>query len=202
MTRNGALAAAALVLGAAAAVTGNPVPGLDRAALLEADAAAGRTHVIAVAEWIRAREPGLALIDLRRAADTPRLPGAIHRSLADLDTMTLDPAGRIVVYGDEPARAAQAWLVLRLRGHRAVSYLEYGIQDWTSAILAPVLPDSATDDERAAWPRVAELSRYFGGLPSRGGDRPAIGRVAWMPSAGTGGAPAPVPAARRVGCGF
>lgn len=201
MNVRAALAVVALGLGALAAATAEPAD-RQRAALMAA-AGESRVDVLTVARWLRAREPGLILVEVGSAGEGggPSLPGALHRTIADLDTMGVDRARRLVVYADTPALAAQAWLVLRLAGHLSVSYLDDGVRDWVDGVLSPVLPDSATADERAVWPVVAELSRYFGGLPSRGGPRPPGGRLAWFAPAAALPADSRAPV-RRVGCGF
>ena len=51
-------------------------------------------------------------------------------------------------------------------GHRP-RILERGVLGWIDGVVSPVLP-AGTADERARYRRVAEVSRYFGGMPRVG----------------------------------
>jgi rhodanese-related sulfurtransferase len=158
-----------------------------------------------VARWLRAQRADLEIVDLRASSayEDFHLPGAVNHTLAE--TVTLRPTGArtLVVYAEPGPKAAQAWLVLRSRGHERVYYLERGVGDWLDGIVGPVLPDSATAAEQAAWPALSELSRYFGGLPTRGGPRPLGARLAWFEDpAGVLTDAGKVQEARRRGCGF
>ena len=89
------------------------------------------------------------------------------------DVATLAPAARetLVLYSEGGAHAAQAWVLLRARGHEHVYFLRGGLLDWMDDVMNPVVAgDSAT--------RISALSRYFGGVP-----RAASGATPALPAA-------------------
>jgi rhodanese-related sulfurtransferase len=202
-----ALAGLALGLGLLAAVAGEPRPPAA-AALAVAEAVErgeGKLHVLELARRIRAGSASLELVDLRAEAAFRRLqlPGAVRRSLPDLLEASPDARRILVVYAGPGPAAAQAWVLLRSRGHQRVYYLEDGVSAWLAGVMSPVLPADATPAERNAWPEVAELSRFFGGQPVTGGVRPTDGRLAWRDDpAGVGRDEPMVLRARRRGCGL
>jgi hypothetical protein len=71
-----------------------------------------------------------------------------------------------VLYGDEVS-VARALRSLA-GGPGSVRYMVDGVGEWLSEIMNPVIAPDATPEERAAFDRVAELSRYFGGMPRVG----------------------------------
>jgi rhodanese-related sulfurtransferase len=208
VTVRGRLALAAGTLGLLAALAGDARPAsgaVDPALLAAVERGEGRVGIVEVARWLRAQRADLEIVDLRtRAAYADfHLPGSVNRALADVAALRPTVARTLVVYADPGPKAAQAWLVLRSLGHERVYYLERGVGDWLDGIVSPVLPDSASPAERAAWPAVTELSRYYGGLPSRGGPRPPGARLAWFEDpAGALTDAGEVHQARRRGCGF
>ncbi|MGE0555441.1 MAG: rhodanese-like domain-containing protein [Gemmatimonadales bacterium] len=207
MSRHARLALAALTLGLLAALAGQPRPAGISPALVEAIAQGeGRLSVVELARWIKSRRADLTLLDLQADEDFGafHIPTAERVELAELERTGLDPARTIVLYGGAGPIPAQAWLLLRAKGFGRVYYLERGVSDWLEAIEHPVLPDEATEAELAAWPEIGELSRYFGGLPRRGGPRPTEGTPAWLddPTGGRSAERAMVEKARRRGCGF
>lgn len=206
MTTRSLLAAAAALLGLLAGAAGDPVPaGPSTAVAAAVDRSEGRVGVIELARWIRARRPDLLLVDLRPPEDFAdfRLPGARNQGLPALVSEPPQRGRIVVVYAAPGPLAAQAWVLLKARGWARVFYLDAGVASWLDGILNPTLPDDATPAERARWPEVQELSRYFGGLPARGGPRPAHGHPAWFddPTGGSTDRPS-VDLTRRRGCGF
>lgn len=136
-----------------------------------------------LAAWIRGREPGLRVLDLRAAveAELVRLPRAERVPADGLD------AGRfradellVLVSGDGGGAAPEAWARLRARGHLRVRVLEGGADRWVDDVLSPTLAPDASPEAVAAFRRTSELSRYFGGVPrvlapGEAGPRPAGG---------------------------
>jgi hypothetical protein len=142
------LAALALIAAALAALVRNPQPPLGR----------DEVSAVQLAEWIRARRPGLLVLDTRRADALARdgLPGARPAGAA-ADAV----ADTLVLYAEEdladlPARLPRASRVLRLRG---------GLKAWNSQVLFPVRRSDASARERRDFAARAGLSRYFGGSP-------------------------------------
>ncbi len=172
-TTNGLLAAAALVLGVGAPVAGSPYRGDAHRAPPAAEpvawvpAADGRVSALLVAEWLRERKPGLRISDLRGvdAYERFHLPKAEPVAPQDLLPEAFSRDETVVVYGPDSAEARLAASTLREAGIGQAYYLADGVAEWLTEILNPTLSPDAAPEERAAWERTAELSRYFGGLP-------------------------------------
>ena len=164
MTPNKFLTGAALTLAMLAAVAGSPFPvdadrrSPDRGAVVD---------VVDVAQWIRGRREGLQIVDVRSAESFTQfnIPTARNIPIAELGVGGLDTAAMVVVYGDIADVEERARVILDALGFDSVFVLPVGADQWVSEILNPMVARDASDAERAAFDRVAELSRYFGGLP-------------------------------------
>jgi rhodanese-related sulfurtransferase len=196
MTTARALGVVALLLGVLAAFAPDPrragtigKVGADNLAAA-IDGGEGEVSPLQLAAWIREHAPGLRVIDLRDEADYAgaHVPTAERQALADLAGLA---AGEhtLVLYGGPDNRAAQAWVLLRLLGHARAFYLSGGIAAWDSQVLHPVLSPAALSP--ADFRRLADLSRYFGGLPLSGTGPNAITSV-------LGSRPAPATTPRRA----
>lgn len=130
------------------------VPLAQLATTIEAE----EDHITAteLAEWIRARKRGLRVLDLRTTAEyeTYRIPTSTNVTLPSLVESTYAPDDTLVLISDGGAHAAQAWVLMRARGHAHVYFLRGGMQEWLDTIAEPDKP--------------TELSRYFG-KPRRNG---------------------------------
>jgi len=172
MTATRLLAFAAGAAALLAAFAGAP----DASSLTRAEA---RAHVeaIDVAHWIR-EQRRVHVLDLRDQSAYQELavPTAMHATLAELATLAVPRADTIVVYATDGLIAAQARDVLHSGGWKHVYILSGGIYGWATDVLNPSLPEHATAEQEAAFARVSELSRYFGGVPRRGD--PAAAAVA------------------------
>jgi uncharacterized membrane protein YedE/YeeE/rhodanese-related sulfurtransferase len=140
-----------------------------------------RTHAIAteivreadhidaldLAGLIKAGAPGLRVLDLREDLDTSTylIPGARPVSITALDSLTVTVGDRLVLYSDGGAHAAQAWVLLRVRGIRNALVLKDGMAAWEDEVLAPMLPAVEHDSARARFARAKDLSLWFGGFP-------------------------------------
>ena len=166
------LGAVALALGALAIVAGSPrvqgnarvdVAGLARTVEHEDD------HVTALelAEWIRVKRPNLRVVDVRdsNAFETYHIPRAERIALSELVSTPFNKHETIVLYSDGGAHAAQAWVFLRALGHDRVYFLRGGLYEWLDDVMNPAIASTASDSSRASFAKVAELSRYFGGVP-------------------------------------
>jgi rhodanese-related sulfurtransferase len=173
------LAGAALVLGALAAASGDALRG-----------SASRPDEITalqLARWIREARPGLRLVDLRDAEsfDAFRIPGADRLSLDELQRGPWTPGASVVVYSDGAVAAHRALDILHAAGVRNAWVLRGGVGEWVSTIVSPVLPASPTPEQAATAREIAELSRWFGGVPRIGEAHPtsadslraALGRI-------------------------
>jgi uncharacterized protein len=120
-----------------------------------------------LARLIKARESGLRILDLREKLDTSSyvIPGAFALSMKDLDTVRVEPGERLVLYSDGGAHAAQAWVLLRVRGIRDVLVLKDGMAAWEDEVLSPLLPSVPDDSATSRFKQAKELSLWFGGFP-------------------------------------
>jgi hypothetical protein len=48
-----------------------------------------------------------------------------------------------------------------------VYFLRNGLHEWLDDVMSPTIAEGAPADAQAAFDRVAELSRFFGGMPRR-----------------------------------
>lgn len=170
MTRR-VLAGAAALLGVLALFAGSPYaerPDVDVARLASAIAHED-DHITAVelAEWIRARKPGLRVIDLRTEGEwnAYHLPRAERMAIESLASASFEPSETVVLVSGGGAHAAQAWVLLRVRGHRQVYFLRGGVREWIDDVMNPTVAADASPAARAAFQRVSDVSRYFGGVP-------------------------------------
>jgi rhodanese-related sulfurtransferase len=209
MTLRGALAGVAAIGGLLAVFAGSPYLGrhaeIDVRALASA-VAHEDDHVTAVelAGWIRGKKQGLRVVDLQPDADfaTYHIPTAQHVALESLPSTPFDATDTLVLYSGGGAHAAQAWVFLRALGYRRVYFLRGGVREWLDEVMSPTLEPDAGPAARAAFQRVASLSRYFGGVPRIGGVAAARSLV---PDSGDASqphsSPKPTPAEiRRRGC--
>jgi rhodanese-related sulfurtransferase len=196
MTRvRGALAIVAATLGLAAAVAGSR-PAVD-ASQLALEIEAERDHITApeLAERIMRQDPMLHLVDLRTRSeyDQFHIPTATHATLEALARHALPTNASIVLYSEGGVHSAQAWVLLRLRGHRDVRFLREGIYEWLARVMEPRLAVDATPVERADFVRAEEQSRFFGGQPRSSVARTDVPAGYWTSAspaaaAGEGGA--------------
>jgi hypothetical protein len=119
--------------------------------------------------------------------------------------MDLPRSTPIVVYADGGTRAAQAWVLLRLRGYQDVAFLRDGVYEWIARVHEPQLPSDATVAERVEFERRAALSRYFGGQPHLDVPRAEVATGYWITESETARSAARdssllVAAIRRRGC--
>jgi rhodanese-related sulfurtransferase len=158
MTVRRSLAVLAVAGGLLAAVSGSPyraknaVLDVDRIA---AAVAAEEDHVTAVelAQWIRDREPGLRILDLRTKDefDDYHVPRSERVPIDALSATPFRATDTIVLISDGGAHAAQGWVLLQALGQRNVYFLRGGIREWLDDVMSPA--------------RSSELTEYFGGVP-------------------------------------
>lgn len=175
-----ALASTALVLGALAAASGD-------VSSREAERHSDEITALELARWIRDARPGLRVVDLRDAEsfEAFSIPGADRMSSDDLVRARWEPNATVVVYADSALAAQRAHETLRSAGVRDAWVLKGGVEEWVNTIASPVLPANPTPDEAAASHEIAEMSRWFGGVPRVGEPRPttsdslraALGRI-------------------------
>jgi rhodanese-related sulfurtransferase len=171
--RKFAVVAAALALAAAAV----DLKGVD-AGSLAAEIETERDHISApdLANLIMAGDPALQVLDLRTPSEFARMhiPGARQASIDALSREPLPRNAIIVLYSEGGAHAAQAWVLLRMRGHRRVFFLREGLFEWLARVREPRLAVDATARERADFVRAREMSRFFGGVAREGVPRAEV----------------------------
>lgn len=209
MTSHKILAGAAIAFGIAAAAAGEPARSGARIDLnaIAADVENEADHVdaITLAESIRGQRPGLRVIDLRSTAEFDELsiPTAEHMSVAEAAALEVPRATPIVLYSEGGTHAAQVWFMLRARGYTDVRFLREGMYEWAARVMSPMLPVDPTPAELAEYNRVADLSRYFGGVPRRDMPRDALAPGYWRTEANGASSHQAVDAVknvRRRGC--
>lgn len=172
----GSLALLAALAGSDAA----RAPGGVGPAELTAELASGDALVdpLVLAAMIRDRA-AVRLLDVRDSSAFIRfsLPTAVHATLPELARLVAEEESSgvgapIVVYDDGGGDALRAWLLLRRLGHPDVRLLRAGVAGWLDHVLSPTLP-AGSAEERARFEQVADLSRYFGGMPRVGTPRSA-----------------------------
>lgn len=160
------LAGTALVLGALAAASGG-------VSSREARSTPDEVTALELAHWIRDARPGLRVVDLRDAEsfEAFSIPGADRMSSDDLVRARWAPNATVVVYADGALAAQRAHAMLRAAGVRDAWVLKGGVGEWVNTIASPVLPANPTPEEAAASREIAEMSRWFGGVPRAGEPR-------------------------------
>jgi uncharacterized protein len=191
------LVVAAAALGLAAAVTElRPVDAVSLATEIEAEL----DHISApeLGDVIMRGDPALRLFDLRSPADFARMhiPGARHATIETLAREPLPRDATVVLYSEGGAHAAQAWVLLRLRGYRRVRFLREGMFEWLTRVLEPRLASDATASERADFARAVEMSRFFGGMAREGVPRAEVPVGYWNEPPSPNGPPGGATAAR------
>lgn len=164
--------------GLSAAAIGSGAGSAAGALQLASEIAAERDHISApqVAERLMAGDATLRLFDLRSTAEFEQMhiPTAEH---ASIETLLRDPLPRhatIVLYSEGGAHAAQAWMLLRMRGYQRVFVLREGLYEWIARVIEPRLAADATPGERTAFDEATRYSRFFGGLPRTGVPRAEV----------------------------
>lgn len=172
-----------------AAVEGRPSSSAARLETVAAEIVREEDHVdaIEIAGWIQAGREDLRILDVREAVDTSDyvIPGARVVPIAQLATLTIGPSEFVVLYSEGGAHAAQAWVLLRMRGLTNVRVLKDGMAAWEDEVMSPLIVNGLAGVDSLRQERQRELSLWFGGTP-RTSAAPAI-----VPVGGTvGGTPA------------
>jgi uncharacterized protein len=164
------LEAVALTLGIAfVAVDARPRIPAEQVSVLASQITREEDHVgaLQLAEWIRQRRPGLRVIDVREGLDssTYRIPGAESVPLDSLSSLHVARGEQIVLYSDGGAHAAQAWVLLSMRGIDGVKVLKDGMAAWEDEVLSPLPPAASDDSAQQRFRRARDLALWYGGHP-------------------------------------
>jgi rhodanese-related sulfurtransferase len=180
-----ALATLAATLALAAALV-DARPAVD-ASTLAAEIEEQRDHISApeLADRIMRRDPALHIFDLRARADYDafHIPSATHTTLDELSRASFPRDASVVLYSEGSAHAAQAWVLLRLRGVRKVHFLREGVYEWIARVREPRLAVDASPRERTEFERGVAHSRFFGGMARTSVPRSEVPDGYWTGSA-------------------
>jgi rhodanese-related sulfurtransferase len=201
LSLNGRLALTAFVLGVLALFAGTPYHGADatintKELSLTMATDADQVGVTTLADWIIQGKSNFRVVDLRHAAAYAEyhIPPAENIPVAGLGQSSLLHNEKIILYADDGARAAQAWMLLKAKGYKGVYILRGGLDVWKDSVLFPRIPGNPTPAQVVEFARAREVSRFFGGTPQAlSGDSTATGQVAMpkltMPASQPAGAP-------------
>jgi hypothetical protein len=205
LSLNQKLGATALALGALA-VFANVMP--DRTVTVHAkelltSVERREDHVTPqeLAAWIVEGRSDYRLVDIRddKAYAEYHIPTAENVPLASVLDGPLGRTDKIVLYGEGGIHAAQAWMVLKGRGHTQVYTLLEGLDAWKEKVLFPVMPLNPDPEQQALFERAVQVAKFFGGQPraaaASGAEPPALPTQAAVPAV----APPTLPAAARGG---
>ena len=159
------LAVTAATLGGAAALTGVHSSVSAAQLALEIDQQKDHISAVDVGDILMRGDVAVHIFDLRShdEFESFHIPSAVQSDVATLARLNLSHDETIVLYSAGGAHAAQAWMLLRMRGYRKVYFLREGLYEWTSLVTDPRLAIDATPAERSAYEHSKVLSRFFGG---------------------------------------
>jgi rhodanese-related sulfurtransferase len=149
-----------------ATVVSQRVKAAETEAAVKAIAAdAGHVTASELAQWILEKRQDYQLIDLRDRwhFDDYHIPTAINIPFAELfradNLQRIDRQKKVVVYGLGAGNAAQAQLLLSMKGYRAYS-LEDGIIAWWDELMTPTSIRSAKPTS-SGYQQARQLREYF-----------------------------------------
>jgi rhodanese-related sulfurtransferase len=172
ISRNTKLGLLVCLLGMVAAFAGSPYKGsrvsidtLDLAGIVQREV--DHVNPVDLADWIIKGKSDYRLIDLRTRAefDQYHIPSAENIPLATLPDYGLERNKKIVLYSEGGIHSAQAWFLLRALGYKSVYMLRGGLDDWKDSVLFPAMPVNPSPEELAAFAKMTEVSKFFGGAP-------------------------------------
>lgn len=175
LTVNQKLAILAGVLGFLAIFAGSPYTGntttmnvKDLALLVEKEV--DHVSVDELADWIIQGKAGYRLIDLRSAKEFGgyHIPTAENIAVGSLTDAGLLRNESIILYSEGGAHSAQAWFLLKAQHYKNVYLLKDGLAEWKERILFPAIADNASAEEKGAFEKRKEISKFFGGSPQSG----------------------------------
>lgn len=203
MSLNGKLALLIGLLGLMAVIAGNPYSGysvnLDTKELsMIVQKEVDHVTPVELADWIIQGRSDYRLIDLRSAGEFSQyhIPTAENVPLSQLSDYGLARNEKVVLYSEGGIHSAQAWFLLQAEGFSGVYILRGGLDEWKDQVLYPASPPTTDDAQAAAFEKMKEVSRHFGGAPRAAGQEPAQIEIPALPKLETP-ASTPVNAARQ-----
>lgn len=212
LSLNGRLAAIAFLLGFVALFAGSPYKGAGatvntKELSIAMATGADQVAVTTLADWIIQGKADFRVVDLRPEASYAEyhIPPAEHISVAGLAQSSLQRNEKVILYAEDGARAAQAWMLLRAKGYKGVYLLRGGLEAWKDSVLFPRIPENPTPSQVVEFARAREVSKFFGGTPQAlagdvaGAQTIAMPKLA-MPAPAAAGAPGAVKKKKKEGC--
>jgi rhodanese-related sulfurtransferase len=212
LSLNGRLAAIAFVLGFVAIFAGSPYKGAVATVNtkeLSITMATGADQVSAttLADWIIQGKADFRVVDLRPAAAYAEyhVPAAENVPVAGLAQSSLQRNEKVILYAEDAARAAQAWMLLRAKGYKGVYMLRGGLEAWKDSVLFPRVAANPTPAQVVEFARAREVSKFFGGTPQAAagdstGTQPIVMPKLTMPSSPVAGPAGATKKKKKEGC--
>ena len=212
LSLNGRLAAIAFVLGFVALFAGSPYTGAGatvntKELSIVMATGADQVGVTTLADWIIQGKADFRVVDVRPEAAYAEyhLPPAENIPVAGLVQSSLQRNEKVILYAEDAARAAQAWMLLRAKGYKGVYILRGGLEAWKDSVLFPRIPENPTPAQVVEFARAREVSKFFGGTPQAiAGDSTGAPQVAMptlaMPSSPATGAAGVTKKKKKEGC--
>ena len=172
VSRNTKIGLLVCLLGLAAALAGSPYKGsrvtidtVDLAGIVQREV--DHVNPADLADWIVKGKSDYRLIDLRTKTeyDQYHIPGAENVPLATLPDYGLERNEKIILYSEGGIHSAQAWFLLQAMGYKSAYMLRGGLEDWKDLVLFPSMPSNPGPEQLAAFAKIKEVSRFFGGTP-------------------------------------
>ena len=164
------LALIAFVLGLIAVFAGSPYVGSTIAVntknlALTTVKNSDMIDVLELADWIIKEKSDYTLVDLRDEKEFTEyfIPTAVNIPLETLPESGLLRNQKIILYGDDDLKAAQAWFILKSNDYKGVYLLDGGLDKWKDEILFPNLAADTTSGQIAEFEKLKEICKYFGG---------------------------------------
>jgi len=210
LSLNGRLAAIAFVLGFVALFAGSPYTGAGatvntKELSIAMATGADQVGVTTLADWIIQGKADFRVVDVRPEAAYAEyhLPPAENIPVAGLAQSSLQRNEKVILYAEDGARAAQAWMLLRAKGYKGVYILRGGLEAWKDSVLFPRIPENPTPAQVVEFARAREVSKFFGGTPQAGDAAEAQAVVMpklAMPSSPATGAAGVTKKKKKEGC--
>lgn len=212
LSLNRRLAAVAFVLGFVALFAGSPYQGAGatvntKELSIVMATGADQVSVTTLADWIIQGKADFRVVDLRPAVAYAEyhIPPAENMPVAGLAQSSLQRNEKVILYAEDAARAAQAWMLLRAKGYKGVYILRGGLEAWKDSVLFPRIPENPTPAQVVEFARAREVSKYFGGTPQAAasdsaGTPPIAMPKLTMPSSPAAVAPGTAKKQKKEGC--
>jgi len=188
LSLNKKLALIAFILGLAAIFAGNPYKGtsfsIDAKELaLIVEKEVDHIDVEELADWIIQGKADYRLIDLRseKEFNEYHIPTAENIQLSGINDYPIFRNEKIILYSQGGIHSAQAWMLLKAKGFKAVYMLRGGLEEWSDKILFPRLAQNATPEQKTEFDKIKEVSKFFGGSPQVGGTAEEVSSKKPMP---------------------